>query len=147
MDPGQPGTPNQGQDQASSHPPRPTELRQEEWYANNKGGWTYKGSSGKGGKGRGKGKGSDPPSLGKGVEEYLAHGQPQGAALRAWQRSRGQAQAQTPNPGPVPTPNLTDTFWVTEPERDPSVALAVRLSLEEEAKEAARRHKRRKMLS
>ena len=74
------------------------------------------------------------------MEEYLAHGQPQGAALRPWQRAQGQAQARTPTPGAVPTPNLIDTFWVTEPERDPSVALAVRLSLEEEAKEAARRH-------
>ena len=145
MDPGQPGTPNQVQDQASSHPPRPTELRQEEWYANNKGGGTYKGSSDKGGKGKGKRKGSDSPFLGKGVEEYLAHGQPQGAALRAWQRAQGQAQASAPaqntSPeGAVPTLNPTDTFWVTEPELDPSVALAVRLSLEEESKEAAGRH-------
>ena len=97
MDPSQTGcTPSKRQDQASCRPTRPTELRQEECYAKNKEGWTYKGNSGKAGKGKVKGKGSDRPFLGKGVEEYLTHGQPQGAALRAWQKAQGQAQAPAP---------------------------------------------------
>ena len=79
------------------------------------------------------------------MEEYLTNGQPQGAALKAWQKAQRQAQAPAPaqitSPeGEALTTKPTDTFWVTEPELDPSVALAVRLSVEEEAKEAARVH-------
>ena len=87
-----------GLNQASGRPARPTGLRQDEWYANNKGGWTYKGSSGKAGKGKGKGKGSDPPFLGKCVVEYLTHGQPQGAALPAFAKDAETGTSPRPSP-------------------------------------------------
>ena len=72
----------------------------------------------------------------------MTHGQPQGGPLRAGQAPQRQApaSAQTTSPeGAATTQNPRETFWVKEPELAPSVAIAVTLSLEEEAKEAPRR--------